>query len=141
MLLNPPIVDLRVPWADWTEPTGLLKIGSLLKAEGHDARLLDCIRMAPCRLQLDAIIDCEGQLLNRWRFGLRSIDIVRELRALKSSGWTPDKVLITTLMIFWWLGVPVSVAAVRKIFPDAEINGELVIAWRRSGSHAIHREP
>lgn len=57
----------------------------------------------------------------RWRFGLRSIDIVRELQSLRRSGWSPDPVLMTSLVSYWWLGVPIAVAAVRKVFLDATI--------------------
>src|SRR5581483_1736820 len=121
LLLNPPIVDLRIPWVNWIEPTGLLRIGALLKNQECDVRLLDCIRPAPHRRQLDAVVHRENQALNRWRFGLRSIDIVRALKSLQSSGWSPDYVLITTLTSFWWLGVPIAVAAIRKVFPEAAV--------------------
>jgi len=121
LLLNPPIVDLRVPWAEWLEPTGLLKIGTVLREQDNDVHLLDCFRSAPLRRQLDATIDREGQTLNRWRFGLRSIDIVRALQSLKRSNWIPDRVLITTRTSFWWLGIPIAVAAVRKVFPDVTV--------------------
>jgi len=121
LLVNPPVVDLRVPWGDWIEPTGLLKIGALLREQGNDVKLLDCYRSAPKRRQLDAVIVREGQSLNRWRFGLRSIDIMRCLQSLKQSNWVPDQVLITTLTSCWWLGVPITVAAVRKVFPDATL--------------------
>ena len=121
LLLNPPIVDLRVPWADWVEPTGLLKIGTLLRARGCDVRLLDCFRSAPLRKRRHAILEREGQRLYQWSYGLDAPGIRRELRALRHDQWIPDHVLITTLTSPWWHGAAIAAAQVRSIFPVATI--------------------
>jgi hypothetical protein len=121
LLINPPLVDLRIPWANWIEPTGLLKIGAVLREQGTDVRLLDCFQSAPLRRQLDAVVHRDGHPLNRWRYGLRTIDMTRALRALSASGWPPDHVFITTLTSVWWRGAPLAAASVRNVFPRATV--------------------
>ena len=120
-LINPPIVDLRVPWAEWIEPTGLLKIGNLLRVKRNDVHLLGCFRSAPRRKKRHGIIEREGQLLNRWSFGLDTVDIVHELRALQQTSWSPNHVYISTLTSFWWHGAATVSRLVRQVFPDAVI--------------------
>ncbi len=121
LLINPPIVDLRVPWGEWIEPTGLLKIASLVREHDCSVRLLDCFRAAPERRQLDAAIDRDGQALNRWRFGLHAREIVRHLALLRDSGWVPDHTFITTLSSCWWHGIPLTVESIRSVFPATKI--------------------
>jgi hypothetical protein len=121
LLINPPIVDLRVPWAEWIEPTGLLKIGNLLRANGNDVRLLDCFRSAQRRKKRHGIIERDGQLLNQWSFGLNTADILRELHALQQTSWSPSHVYISTLTSFWWHGAATVSPLVRQVFPDAVI--------------------
>lgn len=121
LLVNPPIVDLRMPWAEWIEPTALLKIGNLLRSHGNDVRLLDCFRSSPRHRKRDAIIIREEQHLNRWCFGLEGSQIKRRLQALRKEEWIPDHVFITTLTSFWWHGAALVSSLVRQVFPDAAI--------------------
>ena len=41
LLLHAPAVDLRLPWARWHQPTGLLQIGAALQKQGCDVRFLE----------------------------------------------------------------------------------------------------
>ena len=42
LLINPPVYDVQY-WAEWSQPHGLLKIGSYLKQQGYETRLVDCL--------------------------------------------------------------------------------------------------
>ena len=42
LLINPPIYDVQY-WAEWSQPHGLLKIGSYLKKNGYSTHLIDCL--------------------------------------------------------------------------------------------------
>lgn len=42
LLINPPIYDVQY-WAEWSQPHGLLKVGSYLKQQGYETRLIDCL--------------------------------------------------------------------------------------------------
>jgi len=138
LLVNPPAVDLRLPWAEWIEPTGLLKLGAFLETNDHDVRLIDCLREAPRQRERDAIVHRGGQALNRWRFGLRAPELRRRLGTLVGSGWRPDDVIVSSLTSFWWRGVPFVVEIVRKLMPDARIivAGEYPMrAWTHAVAH------
>ena len=42
LLINPPVYDVQY-WAEWSQPQGLLKVGSHLKEKGYETRLIDCL--------------------------------------------------------------------------------------------------
>jgi hypothetical protein len=42
LLINPPVYDVQY-WAEWSQPHGLLKVGSYLKQQGYETRLVDCL--------------------------------------------------------------------------------------------------
>ena len=42
LLINPPVYDVQY-WAEWSQPHGLLKVGSHLKQQGYETRLIDCL--------------------------------------------------------------------------------------------------
>jgi len=121
LLVNPSIVDLRVPWSEWVEPTGLLQIGACLQTHSCDVRLLDCFRAKPEQRKLDAVLSRDDQRLNRWSFGLAPPQIFRSLRAMKSEGWEPDQILVTSLSSVWWRALPSLFDAIRTIFPSTPV--------------------
>ena len=41
LLINPPVYDAQY-WARWSQPAGLLRIGSWLKQRRNEVRLIDC---------------------------------------------------------------------------------------------------
>jgi radical SAM superfamily enzyme YgiQ (UPF0313 family) len=42
LLINPPVYDVQY-WAEWSQPQGLLKVGTYLKQQGYETRLIDCL--------------------------------------------------------------------------------------------------
>lgn len=109
LLVNPPVYDLRLDWARWQQPCGLLQLGAALQERGADVRLLDVVtagtsdegRVTRRQVQTFAI---EGEDLAWWCFGLPWADIGRLARQWQAAGWQPDEVWVTTLTSFWWGG-------------------------------------
>lgn len=125
LLLNPPVYDAQY-WARWSQPAGLLRIGSYLKRCGYTVDLLDCMEtdekgyVAKRR----KLVDGRPQALTRddvtkpiYHFGLPWEDVDARLRALPP----PDQVWITSIMTYWWESTRDAVEHVRRVFPDAEI--------------------
>ena len=42
LLINPPVYDVQY-WPEWSQPHGLLKVGTYLKQQGYETRLIDCL--------------------------------------------------------------------------------------------------
>jgi hypothetical protein len=107
LLLNAPAVDLRLPWARWHQPTGLLQIGAALRQRGCDVRFLDCLLPDPTRLPPRTRVgrvDVEGHSLNLWRFGISWPGLANYIRSLRQAGWSPDLILVSCLTTSWWQG-------------------------------------
>ncbi len=41
LLVNPPVYDIRFPWARFQQATLLLRLATVLKHEGHEVKLVD----------------------------------------------------------------------------------------------------
>jgi hypothetical protein len=107
LLLNAPAVDLRLPWARWHQPTGLLQIGAALQRQGHDVRFIDLLQPGQGgRIDRQKVgsVQVEGYDLNLWRFGLTWSHLANALKSLKEEGWTPDLVLVSCFTASWWQG-------------------------------------
>jgi len=117
LLLNAPAVDVRLPWARWQQPVGLLRIGAALRKCGCDVRLIDCLQApADGRLsrELADRLQIEGETLNLWRFGLRPAKVVARLRSWEQDGWRPERVLVSCGLSTWWLGTRDLIGAVKQ---------------------------
>lgn len=117
LLLNAPAVDVRLPWARWQQPVGLLQIGAALRGMGCDVRLLDCLQVpAEGRLARERVgrLDIEGGAIDLWRFGLSPARVVARLRAWALDGWQPDRVLVSGGLGTWWQGARDLIMAVKR---------------------------
>lgn len=109
LLINPPVYDLRLDWARWQQPCGLLQLGATLRARGADVRLLDCVAAGASaegrvtRRQVETF-QIEGEDLVWWCFGLPWAEIGRLMRQWRAEGWLPDEVWVTSLTSFWRRG-------------------------------------
>lgn len=107
LLINAPAVDLRLPWARWHQPTGLLQIGAALQKHGCDVRFLDCLQSSQgkriSRRKVDTV-QVEGYKLNLWRFGVLWGHLAKSLRFFKKEGWIPDLVFVSCFTTSWWQG-------------------------------------
>lgn len=107
LLVNAPAVDLRLPWARWQQPIGLLQIGAALKAGGCDVRLIDCLQTPPggrLRRERPGWLESQGERTNLWRFGLSSSQLMARIKGWKSGDWRPDQILVSCQLSTWWQG-------------------------------------
>ncbi len=105
LLLNPPIYDFRFDWSRWHQPCGLLQVGSLLRKQGNDVRLIDCLQpLTGDHIQRKKIghVAVEGVEFIRWHFGWSWEQIERKAKDLKEDKWIPEAIFITCMMTFWW---------------------------------------
>lgn len=126
LLVNPPVYDLRLDWARWQQPCGLLQLGAALRECGADVRLLDILaegtvdgRTTRRQVQTFTI---DGDKLAWWCFGLPWADVGRRALAWRAEGWQPDEVWVTTLASIWWRGAQ---EVIRRIeydwWPEARV--------------------
>lgn len=124
LLINPPVYDLRLDWARWHQPCGLLRIASALKNAGHEVQLLDCLQpVGRMRLGMKkaGTISIEGQDLQRWQFGWSWEQIERKAEGLQQEKWIPDNIYVTCPMTFWWESARDLVTRLSEWFPKSRI--------------------
>ncbi|MBI2942557.1 MAG: cobalamin B12-binding domain-containing protein [Chloroflexi bacterium] len=122
LLVNAPAVDVRLPWARWQQPTGLLQIGSALRARGCDVRLIDCLQIPPSgRLARERVgrLSVEGRCLDLWRFGLSPARAAAQMRSWRRDGWHPEQIFVSCAVSTWWQGARDLIARLK----DSEFAG------------------
>jgi hypothetical protein len=140
---NTPNILLVNPWIAahdlWSKPLGLLMLAGLLRAQGCQLRLLDCLDIYDPRLQevegmrpatrrgfgtgkffrqqvaKPAVL--EGFDRSYYRFGITP-EMFQE-RLLE--GVRPDAVLVTSTMTYWYPGVLESIRLVKEHFSDVPL--------------------
>lgn len=127
LLINPPVYDVAA-YGFWSAPLGLLYVGAVLRQNGMDLTLLDCLKeneekrgedgRAPFVKQKAAVPEVLRGLGKRFRrYGLPRSEVETRLRAMES----PDLVLVTGIMTYWYVGVAEMVCLAREAFPSAKI--------------------
>src|SRR6266568_5108075 len=103
LLINPPVYDAQY-WARWSQPAGLLRIATLLRAKSYQIDFVDCmetdarglvtrtrrydVNRVPLTVKRDNIIK------PIYHFGLTLQELEQRLRTLEE----PDEVWITSIM-------------------------------------------
>ncbi len=127
LLVNPWIYDFAA-YDLWAKPLGLLYLGSLLRRNGCEVELLDCLaeeqpRPKPgghgkFRREIiekpDALKDVPRHYA---RYGMR----VEAFQARLSRMERPDVVLVTSLMTYWYPGVFEAIRRSKSAFPDSPV--------------------
>ena len=137
LLINPWIYDFSA-YNLWYRPLGLLYIASLLRINGVDVSLIDCLEEEPGAIYKENLIPGkmkpagDGTYLreriekppplrmiprNYHRFGLPPVRVREKLGSLAR----PDVILITTMLTYWYPGLFEMIALVREIFPGAPV--------------------
>lgn len=136
LLINPPIYDFAA-YDLWLKPLGLLYVGATLRRNGYQIRLVDALdrnhpEMRKLEKSGDRKSDGRGkfhrQIVDKprifnWvprhyaRYGYTEELFRNELR----NGESPDAVLITSLITYWYPGVEYAIHHVRDIYPDVPI--------------------
>lgn len=124
LLINPPIHDIRLPWAKFLQPTLLLRLASSFENEGTSVKMLDAVFVADGQhLHKEAIgkIDLDGRAIGRWHFGASRKEMTSRMRNFVKSNWYPDLIVVECLTSFWWQGAAEVIADARTIFPESKI--------------------
>jgi len=125
LLINPWITDFAA-YNLWAEPLGLLYVASILHVAGADVSYIDCLYSAAqenpvprengCSKYRRRIID-KPNCLNFFdreyaRYGITDTEFLDRL----PPGGTPDVVLVTSMMTYWYPGVLQVLELVRNRF-------------------------
>ena len=140
LLVNPWIYDVAA-YDYWLKPLGLLILAGYLDRSGHDLKLIDCLdRYDPEQTRLkgkspkskwngtgkfnsqkvqkpDALKTVPRFLK---RYGISKELFIKKLLGLKTEGWVPDAVFVTSAMTYWYPGPWEVIKNVKTIFPDTK---------------------
>ena len=127
LLINPSIYDFAA-YSFWSSPLGLLYIGSILRKNGAELTLVDCMRVVETKRKADGrapfvkekVLKPEalkGVRRHYRRYGISRETLSGELSCIDR----PDLVLITSIMTYWYPGTKEAVEAAREVFPGSRI--------------------
>ena len=133
LLINPWIYDFAA-YDMWAKPVGLMYIGSVLRKNGLDVELIDCMsaehplmRKKPKRKPRGdgkfyrEIIEKPDHLKdirrNYCRYGISKEAFIHDLGKAKR----PDIVLVTSMMTYWYTGVFDVIKIVREYLGDIPV--------------------
>ncbi|MGC9323611.1 MAG: B12-binding domain-containing radical SAM protein [Desulfomonilia bacterium] len=134
LLINPWIYDFAA-YDLWAKPLGLLSIGAVLRANGCEVDFIDCLRSSHPLMNRKRPKSREGghgkffrELITKppvlsdiprgyARYGV-SPDVFRaDLEKVPS----PDVILVTSLMTYWYPGVVDTITTLKDVFPDVPV--------------------
>jgi radical SAM superfamily enzyme YgiQ (UPF0313 family) len=126
LLINPPVYDAQY-WARWSQPAGLLRIATYLRARGYAVDLIDCmetdsrgfVRKHTRWIDGRPAVVRRGNVAKRvWHYGLPWEDVRTRMLTLAAP---PDEIWISSVMTYWWESTRDAVALARAMFPRADI--------------------
>jgi radical SAM superfamily enzyme YgiQ (UPF0313 family) len=127
LLVNPYIYDVSA-YSFWSAPLGLLYVGSILRENGFDIELIDCLAVDETKRKEDGrapfihtkVEKPEAAKMVKTRFrryGISPTELQSRMRTIEP----PDLILITSVMTYWYLGALETVLLAREAFPKAKI--------------------
>ncbi|MBN2030644.1 cobalamin-dependent protein [bacterium] len=138
LLVNPWIVDFAA-YDLWIKPIGLLIIGSVLKENGYDVTLFDCmdrnhplLTLYPNTSKLKSKHDGRGHFYKEFipkpavlktvprrfgRYGLPLNLVKKELERFP----TPDMIFITSGMTYWYPGAVEMISLLKRLFKGSPV--------------------
>jgi radical SAM superfamily enzyme YgiQ (UPF0313 family) len=126
LLINPWIYDFK-GYDFWIKPAGLLKIAGLMKKNGADVHLIDCLyRTEPSKFgngkyyyeEIVKPVVYKGIKRKYKRYGISVKTFYDKLKSVPSK---PDVVLITSNMTYMYLGLIDTIKIVREVYGDVPI--------------------
>jgi radical SAM superfamily enzyme YgiQ (UPF0313 family) len=138
LLINPWIYDFAA-YDFWIKPLGLLYIAGILRNNGYDVSLLDCLNPAHPELFAEPhIVMPLKRYSGHGKFPMEIIPKPHQLnnvsRQYKRYGITPrifmnqlekhrkpDIVFVTSMMTYWYPGVFDAIRLVKRVFPDIPV--------------------
>ncbi len=126
LLVNPWIYDFAA-YDLWAKPLGLLYLGSLLRRNDCDVRLLDCLQASPGskpgghgKFPRQIIPKPAALRFMPRHYARYGIGIDAFAAGLEKAG-NPDAVLVTSMMTYWYPGVVTAIRMVKERFPGIPI--------------------
>ena len=133
LLINPWIHDFAA-YDFWAKPLGLLTLAALLKSNGFAVSYVDCVdRFHPkappgnpsarwgrgpyLKAPIPKPIGLEDVPRRFCRYGIKPDWFAEDLQSVP----TPDLILVTSLMTYWYGGVQETIAILHEIFPQTAI--------------------
>ncbi|OPY71562.1 MAG: Ribosomal protein S12 methylthiotransferase RimO [Syntrophorhabdus sp. PtaU1.Bin002] len=127
LLINPYIYDFAA-YSFWSSPLGLLYVGSVLRRNGFNIELVDCMEVVEEKRKADGrapflkekveTVPVSGQFSGRLkRYGISGQSLMEKLTQIEP----PDLILVTSIMTYWYLGTHEVLGIARKVFPRAKI--------------------
>lgn len=133
LLVNPWIHDFAA-YDFWARPLGLLYLAALLRLHDIPVQVIDCLdRFHPKAASSDPRARCGrgpylktpippppglGDIRRRYsRYGIPP----EWMRETLVQGPSPDLIMVTSLMTYWYPGVQESIAVIREVFPDTPL--------------------
>ena len=138
LLINPWIYDFAA-YDFWIKPLGLLYIAGLLRKNGHDVYLIDCLNPAHPEMKHEAHIKPPKR--KPWgngkypkenipkpepltnipkkynRYGITPRIFIKELLKIRR----PDLIFVTSMMTYWYPGVFEAIQIIRETLPGIPI--------------------
>ena len=127
LAINPPVHDFAY-FDLWAKPMGLLLLLQQLREQGNRVHLIDCLhearsteknygRFKTRRISI-AKPDVYATVKRKYyHFGLNEEEFALRLQGVD----TPDYILITSVMTYWYPGVAWCLPLLRKAFPNTPI--------------------
>ena len=127
LLVNPYIYDFAA-YSFWASPIGLLYVGSILRKNGMEIQLIDCMRTVEKKRKEDGRApfikekvqnpeSLKGIKKQFKRYGTSKEALTKELSLMDA----PDLILLTSIMTYWYLGTKEVLEILREMFPSSKI--------------------
>lgn len=127
LLVNPWITDFAA-YDLWAKPLGLLSLGAVLRRNGCQVQLIDCLTgeqplakaygKGPFRREIvEKPAPLKGFPRHYARYGMPIAAFRERLRRMEA----PDAVLVTSLMTYWYPGVCEAIRLVKEAFPASPV--------------------
>ena len=127
LLINPYIYDFAA-YNFWSSPLGLLYVGSILRENGFEITLIDCMEVQEEKRKEDGRApfvkekvakpaSLKGINKHFRRYGISP----QELKKRLSNSDEPDLILVTSIMTYWYPGTEEVVKIAREVFPGSKI--------------------
>ena len=135
LIINPWVYDFAA-FDLWARPLGVLYLSAWLRRAGFDPRLVDCLdRLHPAseapagksawpsgtgqwlRQTVPTPAPLQGTPRRFARYGLPESVFIREI----SAGPSPEVILVTSSMTYWYPGVHLAIALARQAWPRTPI--------------------
>ena len=137
LLINPWITDFAA-YDMWSRPLGLLYLASLLRKEGHGVWIINCLDHS---LDANAVKKTSRPVRRKYgtgkfirteidkpealqevprkycRYGMLPESFRKKLQEIPS----PDAILMTSIMTYWYPGITQTVKIVKEIFPHVPL--------------------